>query len=267
MSKRIVAGADPTVQIEKLAKKMKVSCLYVSMGQGQEFHARRAIKRAKLDGHWVCIQNAHLGARFLKELESGLRDLSHESAGSSYRLWVTTEPCKDFPMGILHAGIRVTCEPPSGFKDGLRSLVQGLDHDVLEEVPMPQWRPLLFSLAMMHVIIQERKKFGSIGWNVPYDFSSVDFKSSMGVISNHLLDMRSRKSSKVDWAALRFLIGVIQYGGRITDENDRVLMAAYCEKFFCDEIVFDSIRLLNDRVNTKDAHLYSFKGTLLRIFT
>ena len=36
-------GSDPTNQIEGLAKKLHVECRAISMGQGQEVHARRLI--------------------------------------------------------------------------------------------------------------------------------------------------------------------------------------------------------------------------------
>ena len=39
-------GSDPTIQIEALAKKMKIECKDVSMGQGQEVHARRLLQHS-----------------------------------------------------------------------------------------------------------------------------------------------------------------------------------------------------------------------------
>lgn len=36
-------GSDPTNQIEDLAKKLQIECRAISMGQGQEVHARKLI--------------------------------------------------------------------------------------------------------------------------------------------------------------------------------------------------------------------------------
>lgn len=36
-------GSDPTVQIETLAKRYNIECRAISMGQGQEVHARRLV--------------------------------------------------------------------------------------------------------------------------------------------------------------------------------------------------------------------------------
>ena len=38
-------GSDPTNNIEALAKKLKLECRAISMGQGQEVHARRLLQQ------------------------------------------------------------------------------------------------------------------------------------------------------------------------------------------------------------------------------
>lgn len=39
-------GSDPTNNIESLAKKLKLECSAISMGQGQEVHARRLLQQS-----------------------------------------------------------------------------------------------------------------------------------------------------------------------------------------------------------------------------
>lgn len=39
-------GSDPTNNIEALAKKVKLECHAISMGQGQEVHARRLLQQS-----------------------------------------------------------------------------------------------------------------------------------------------------------------------------------------------------------------------------
>lgn len=42
-------GSDPTPNIEQLAKRLEIVCRSVSMGQGQEVHARRLLNSAKTE--------------------------------------------------------------------------------------------------------------------------------------------------------------------------------------------------------------------------
>lgn len=39
-------GSDPTNNIESLAKKLRLECHAISMGQGQEVHARRLLHQS-----------------------------------------------------------------------------------------------------------------------------------------------------------------------------------------------------------------------------
>ena len=39
-------GSDPTNNIEGLAKKLRLECHAISMGQGQEVHARRLLQQS-----------------------------------------------------------------------------------------------------------------------------------------------------------------------------------------------------------------------------
>ena len=62
------SGSDPSKLVEELAKKRKKKVLGVSLGQGQDVIARKLMTQALAEGHWVLLQNAHLGLGYLTEV-------------------------------------------------------------------------------------------------------------------------------------------------------------------------------------------------------
>ena len=225
-------GSDPCSQIETMARNRMQEFRQISMGQGQEDLARRMITESIVNGYWLMLQNCQLCLEFCEEVMQTLIDT--QDIHYQFRLWMTTEVHKDFPIGLLQMSIKFTNEPPSGVKSSLRRTFGDLQQDSLDYSNNPAWPALLYGVAFLHAVVQERRKFGTIGWNNPYEFNRADFYSSTQFIMNHLDDLEPKRG--ISWDTICYMLSEIQYGGKITDDFDRRLLKCFCSLWFSERM-------------------------------
>ena len=66
------------------------------------------------------------------------------------------------------------------------------------------WRRMVFSLCFFHAILQERKKFGPLGWNIKYEFNDSDRECCL-----LNLDLFC-KGNRIPWDALSYITGKLK---------------------------------------------------------
>lgn len=202
-----------------------------------EAQAKAMIERGAIRGHWIMLNNCHLLVKWLKTMEAIIENL--QKPDKNFRLWLTTEPTDEFPLGILQKSLKVVTEPPDGLGANLRSNYVRLTDDDLEASERPEFKQLIYVLSFFHAVIQERKKYGKIGWNIKYDFNASDFNISFRLIALYLNKALDEGEEELPWETLRYLIGEAMYGGRVTDDFDRRVMMCYLQEY-CGDFIFDS---------------------------
>ncbi|XP_027269695.1 dynein heavy chain 10, axonemal isoform X2 [Cricetulus griseus] len=235
-------GSDPASDLMKLAERSGFGgnrLKFLAMGQGQEKVALQLLETAVARGQWLMLQNCHLLVKWLKDLEKSLERITKPHP--DFRLWLTTDPTKGFPIGILQKSLKVVTEPPNGLKLNMRATYFKISHEMLDQCPHNAFKPLVYVLAFFHAVVQERRKFGKIGWNVYYDFNESDFQVCMEILSTYLTKAFQQHDPRIPWGSLKYLIGEVMYGGRAIDSFDRRILTTYMDEYLGD-FIFDTFQ-------------------------
>ena len=135
----------------------------------------------------------------------------------------------------FQAGIKIIVQRPQGIKPNLISFY-GSDLVMDDKFysggkSETVFRRLLYALCFFHGVVEERRHYGPVGWNIQYEFNVSD----LVVSAKHLHSFMSPGGPPV-WPALTYITADCNYGGRVTDVNDRRLMRGLLAQVYTDKV-------------------------------
>ena len=224
-------GSDPMGAFQRFAAEKEYTARVhaISLGQGQGPVAQRLIEGAIVSGDWVFLQNCHLAKSWMNRLEEIVKGFNEPGAKlhKDFRLFLSAMPSPFFPVSVLQNSVKVTNEPPKGLRANIRRAFAEIEAGPFEEHELKMdWRRIVFGICFFHAILQERKKFGPLGWNIKYEFNDTDRECCL-----LNLDLFC-KGARIPWDALTYITGLITYGGRVTDAWDQRCLDAILVRFF-----------------------------------
>ncbi|CAM39839.2 putative dynein heavy chain [Leishmania braziliensis MHOM/BR/75/M2904] len=240
-------GADPMEALQSLAKAEEQEVQYVSLGQGQSENAKRLIATCRKSGSWALLQNCHLSQTFMPDLSAIVANLQPGAAGASethndFRLWLTSMPTDFFPVFVLQSSVKLTNEPPTGLRANMLRCFSELtpqEYEAFDDEAISgkglkgrAFKKLLYGLCFFHSVVLERRKFGPLGWNVKYEWNDTDFH-----VSKEWLRLFFEEQETIPWESLEYIIGQINYGGRVTDPQDRGTLLTILRNYLCPRIL------------------------------
>lgn len=147
-------------------------------------------------------------------------------------------PSPDFPVSILQNGIKITNEPPKGLRNNILGSYLSIDNNEFEACQKPiAVRRLMWGLCFFNALVIERRKYGPLGWNIPYEFSASDLR-----ISQAQLYMFLNFYQDIPFEALKYMVAEANYGGRVTDPMDRRSINIILSDFYCADVLKDGYK-------------------------
>lgn len=111
----------------------------------------------------------------MPRLEAIIEQMS-EKDHEDFRVWLTSMPSAAFPVAVLQCSVKMTMEPPTGLRSNMLGTWATMDNKMINDCKKPkEYKTLLFAFSFFHALVQDRRKFGPIGWNISYAFMFEEF--------------------------------------------------------------------------------------------
>ncbi|CAL4063024.1 unnamed protein product [Meganyctiphanes norvegica] len=171
-----------------------------------------------------------------------MKAVSRGSKGESmvhneFRLILTTEPVKQFPVSLLRSVEVVVVSAPSNAQNALyqtSNMLLTYSEDLPVELDPDSGNPtsdslqryrLLYGLAVFHTLVSERGRHGNSAWSTSPKFTLTDFSLAVNMVISSI-----EAEHNIDSSTLQYLIGEVIYGGRISCKEDHQILLSLLQE-------------------------------------
>ncbi|UZJ52281.1 hypothetical protein CBS101457_001601 [Exobasidium rhododendri] len=261
-----VPGFDASYRVDSLVKASNAKCTSVAMGSQEGFQlADQAITTAARTGSWVLLKNVHLAPSWLSQLE---KKMLHLNAHRNFRLFLTCETNPVIPVNFLRASRILMNEPPPGLKANMLDCLRGISTKRLESCPVETVR-IFFLLAFFHATLIERLRYTPLGWSKVFEFNDSDAETALNTIEGWVQRVSKGRSNidpgAVPWDALKALLKMSVYGGKIDNVADQLLLDSFVDSIFT-PAAYESTFQMVEGQDEESRFLVAPEGTRMEVF-
>lgn len=155
----------------KISASSSLKLQHFSLGKGLEEVVEEKMAKAAQNGDWIILENLHLVEDWLPVFEEKISKWKGAELNPRFRVWITCVPANNFPANILERSIKVALQAPATIKAKLERMLLEQEKEYFFRKSGKQanyHKNLFFGLAYFHSILEGRKRYGTLGWNLPY---------------------------------------------------------------------------------------------------
>ncbi len=206
-------GVDVSATISHLAEQKKFSGRLTTLGMGpdQGPAAKRAIQSAQARGEWLVLENVHLSAGWLGELEAVVESMNESRTASvhdDFRLFLTCPGMGKIPATVLHFSVKVAVDPiQRSIKETMQELYRDTVPDLFDSCARrtEDYYKILFGLCFFHAKVKSCCQA-----------TSADLESAAAILRWII-----EEQDEVPWGTLYFCVGQTVYASRTQSERER----------------------------------------------
>ncbi len=265
-------GEDPTSQIAKLGGEEGKVSIYTLNGE-TDAEIRKLIvdcskkMSEKSEFPWVYVRDIQTLPEFGLFIAERIKELSVPGLDQNekFRLILSCNSCR-LPRVVLTHSIRLTMQPRKLMKQKVaRDLTMFQQQETAalsvaanKEKYTPQYRRLMLSMSILHVVLEKRNTFGAHAWTLPYSVNQEGIEMA-GRLVLYVLDTFKEQQQQhqlsttgataaaagqtsprplpvMPWEATRKVLEEICLGGRLVEEYDSRTLGSLIDMYISEDV-------------------------------